>query len=273
VYPNILSTLRPVLHGEGISVPEPPKECTIHSDDEDEGESTSSSPESPASTEPHVSHSRSSVPQPHILTQDDVNDLVRDLELSNSKAELLESRLKKWNLLEKNVQISSFRTYQQLVPFFRKEDDLVFCYDVDGLMNALGIKHDPQEWRLFIDSSKLSLKAVLLHNGKQHPSIPVGHAIHMKETHENLKQLLNKLEYSKYGWHICGDLKVVCLLMGLQLGYTKFCCFLCEWESRTKTLHYLKRDWSQRVSLKVGEKNVQHPALAEWHKILLPPYT
>jgi len=44
----------------------------------------------------------------------------------------------------------------------------VFCYDVDGLMNALGIKHDPQEW-LFIDSSKLSLKTVLLHNGNQHP--------------------------------------------------------------------------------------------------------
>jgi len=42
----------------------------------------------------------------------------------------------------------------------------VFCYDVDGLMNALGIEYDPQEWRLFRDSSKLSLKAVLLHNGK-----------------------------------------------------------------------------------------------------------
>jgi len=80
--------------------------------------------------------------------------------------------------------------------FFRKEDDLVFCYDVDGLMNALGNKHDQQEWRLFIDSSKLSLKAVLLHNGNQHPSIPVGHAAHMKETYENIKQLLNKLEYS-----------------------------------------------------------------------------
>jgi len=47
----------------------------------------------------------------------------------------------------------------------------------------------------------------------------------MKETYKNLKQLLNKLEYSKYGWHICGDLKVVSLLMGLQLGYTKYCFF------------------------------------------------
>jgi len=73
------------------------------------------------------------------------------------------------------------------VPFFRKKGDLVFCYNADGLMNVLGIKHDPQEWRLLIDSLKLSLKAVLLHNGNQHPSIPVGHAVHMKESYENLK--------------------------------------------------------------------------------------
>jgi len=93
----------------------------------------------------------------------------------------------------------------------------------------------------------------------------------MKKTYENLKQLLNKLEYNKYGWHICGDLKVVSLLMGLQLGYTNYCCFLCEWGSQAKILYYLKRDWPQRKSLKVSEKNVQYPALAEWHKILLLP--
>jgi len=99
VYLNIPSALRPVSHGEGISIPKPPKEFTINSDDEDEGELTSGSPEPPASTKPHVSHSRSSAPQPHILTQDELNDLVRDLELSKSKAELLESQLKQWNLL------------------------------------------------------------------------------------------------------------------------------------------------------------------------------
>jgi hypothetical protein len=79
------------------------KEFTINSDNEDEGESTSDSPEPLASTEPHVSHGRSSVPQPHILILDELNDLVPDLELSKNRADLPGSRLKKWNLLEKNV--------------------------------------------------------------------------------------------------------------------------------------------------------------------------
>ena len=52
VCPNVPSAVRPVLLSEGISVPEPPKEFSIDSDEEDEGELTSISPEPPASTEP-----------------------------------------------------------------------------------------------------------------------------------------------------------------------------------------------------------------------------
>ena len=87
VYLNIPSA--PSSSARRIFVPELPKEFTIDSDDEYEGESTSGSPEPPASTEPRVSHGRSCAPQPHILIQDEPNDLVRDLELSKSKAELL----------------------------------------------------------------------------------------------------------------------------------------------------------------------------------------
>jgi len=83
----------------------------------------------------------------------------------------------------------------------------------------------------------LSLKAVLLHNGNICPSIPVGYAAHMKETYENMEMLLKHIQYSKYNWNICGDLKVVALLLGMQLGYTKYCCFICEWDSRVKELH------------------------------------
>jgi hypothetical protein len=41
------------------------------------------------------------------------------------------------------------------------EGTLVACKDVDGLFKALNMSHCSDEWRLFIDSSKVSLKAVL----------------------------------------------------------------------------------------------------------------
>ncbi len=40
-----------------------------------------------------------------------------------------------------------------------------------------------------------------------------------------MKILLDILEYPKYNWKICSDMKVVSLLLGLQLGYTKHMCF------------------------------------------------
>ncbi|GBN40775.1 hypothetical protein AVEN_933-1 [Araneus ventricosus] len=79
------------------------------------------------------------------------------------------------------------------------------------------------------------------------------------------------INYSKYGWQICADLKVVPILIGLQLGYTKYSCFLCLWDSRAIALHYIKRDWSRRASFKPVEMNVEHSPLAEPHKIIIHP--
>ncbi|GBM10098.1 hypothetical protein AVEN_92922-1 [Araneus ventricosus] len=93
----------------------------------------------------------------------------------------------------------------------------------------------------------------------------------MKETYHNLEQLLEMINYSKYGWKICADLKAVSLLMGLQLGYAKYCCFLCLCDSRAIALHYIKRDRPRRASFKLAGINVEHPLLAEPHKIIIPP--
>jgi hypothetical protein len=69
--------------------------------------------------------------------------------------------------------------------------------------------------------------------------MPSAHAVNIKESYENVKLLLENIHYEKYKWNICGDLKVIALLLRLQLGYTKYCCFLCEWDSRDikKPLH------------------------------------
>ena len=90
-------------------------------------------------------------------------------------------------------------------------------------MAELTIEYKTSDWRLFIDLSKVSLKAVLLHNGNKYPSVPVAHATEMKESYDNMKSLLENIKYNLYSWKICGDFKVVVILLGLQLGFTKFC--------------------------------------------------
>lgn len=69
---------------------------------------------------------------------------------------------------------------------------LVYCNDVCGLMEELQLQYALEEWRLFIDSSLVSLKAVLIHNGNKHPSIPLAHAVHMKESYASIQGLVQK---------------------------------------------------------------------------------
>jgi len=90
--------------------------------------------------------------------------------------------------------ISVYRKrHEDLVHFFKMERGVVACTDINGLMQTLIINHSLLDWRLFIDSSKLSLKAVLLHNGNTLPSIPVGHSVRNKESYENMKILMEPL--------------------------------------------------------------------------------
>ena len=63
-------------------------------------------------------------------------------------------------------------------------------YQDFSVQDELNIEYNPEEWRLFIDSSKLSLKAVLLHNGNTKPSIHVVHSVAMKETYEKMSVIL-----------------------------------------------------------------------------------
>ena len=117
------------------------------------------------------------------------------------------------------------------------ESILVACTDINGVMQTLSINHNPLDWRLFIVSSKLSLKAVLLHNVNTLPSILVGHSVHNKESYENMKILLESINYYKFKWKICGDLTVIALLLGLQRVFKIYCCFFGEWDSRDRALH------------------------------------
>jgi len=58
-----------------------------------------------------------------------------------------------------------------------------------------------------------------------------------------MKLLLEKIKSDACKWTLYGDLKVVALLLGIQLGYTKYCCFLCEWDCRDKKNHSVNEPW------------------------------
>jgi hypothetical protein len=53
--------------------------------------------------------------------------------------------------------------------------------------------NNPDHWRLFIDTSKVSLKVVLRHKGNRFHSIRLGHAANTKETYESIKLMLERL--------------------------------------------------------------------------------
>ncbi|ESO02093.1 hypothetical protein HELRODRAFT_161324 [Helobdella robusta] len=149
----------------------------------------------------------------HLINYAELCDLVRDLALTKkAQAELLGSRLNEFNLLAPYTATANFRhRHKILVQYFEMSDNICYCTDVDGLMSSLGIKHIVEEWRLFIDTSKTCLKAVLLHNRNRYASIPVDYSTHMKETYENMSLLLPKIRYREYNLSICCDLKVAAI--------------------------------------------------------------
>ena len=88
--------------------------------------------------------------------------------------------------------------HEEFKDFFSKNDGVVFCNDVCSIMEILGHEFNPDHWRLLIDSSKVSLKVVLLHNGNRFLSVPLAHAANMKESYESMKLLLGKTKYDEF---------------------------------------------------------------------------
>ncbi|KAL6465610.1 hypothetical protein MHYP_G00257430 [Metynnis hypsauchen] len=265
MYPDIPSSIAPVPHCPELPVPTPPDRATPPSEE-------SSRSDTQEDVEDHdFSSCADEERKPYYPNQEDLNDLIRDLGLTKSNAELLTSRLKQWNLLDESVQVTGQRKRHQVFStFFSHQDGLCFCNNVAGLFEAIGITCNPNEWRLFIDSSCKSLKAVLLHNGNKYPSLPVAHSVHLKEEYTSVKMLLGALKYDEYGWEVIGDFKMVSFLMG-QGGFTKYPCFICLWDSRDTKAHYHRRDWPQRTEFTVGKNNVKWEPLVDPRKVLMSP--
>lgn len=215
--------------------------------------------------------------EPKPLSQSEMDYLVAKLGLSQRNSEMLTSFLKRRKLTKQDVKATGYRKrqaeYQKLYTV-NDENTFTYCNDIEGLVNKLGIEYIAGDWRLFIDGSVSSLKAVLLHKTNKQPSIPLAFGTHMKETYETLGSILKEIKYHEHKWKICCDLKVVNILQGViaKGGFPKFFCFLCNWDSRSKIDHYQCHDWIRRTPENEKKLNLcNEPLIRNIDDILLPP--
>ncbi|CAH0558845.1 unnamed protein product [Brassicogethes aeneus] len=127
-------------------------------------------------------------------------------------------------------------------------------------MSEMGIdQYEPEKWRNFIDSSKTSLKAVLLYENSTIKPVPVLYAIKKKENYETMGWILKTLNYSCHGWRACCDLKVVTFLLVCNLDILNNVAHLVN--SRFSGNQYKKRDWEPRTFTSLGQFNQISPPL------------
>jgi hypothetical protein len=99
LYPNILSALSPVVNGPEVPVPQP-TEMLEDEISEDASTNSSDSGGDDKEFQCHTEHQR-----PQLLTQSELNDVIRDLGLPKEKAELLGSRLREKNRLAAGTSV------------------------------------------------------------------------------------------------------------------------------------------------------------------------
>lgn len=75
---------------------------------------------------------------PQKCTQEELNNLIKDLNLPKDGAELLASRLKEKNLLSEGTKVTIYRNRdEEFRKYFSRNEELVYCSDIVGLMNEL----------------------------------------------------------------------------------------------------------------------------------------
>ncbi|KAL7639219.1 UNVERIFIED_CONTAM: hypothetical protein RMT77_010753 [Armadillidium vulgare] len=130
-----------------------------------------------------------------------INDLTRNLVLSKESTQLLSSRLREHNLITLDIIFYWYRNrYQEFKQFYSlyENSPLVYCCKIKGLIEVLGVVYEPSKWKLFIDSSRRSLKARLLLNGNFLGSVSLDYFTHLNGNYKNMKIFLDALKYNNH---------------------------------------------------------------------------
>jgi hypothetical protein len=180
--------MRPVLRSDEISAPKPPYSVTVDEGNPDVGEVHPDKVGERTACDPTFVQSGPSSKRPFVA-EAGLNDLVRVFNLSKIQAEILASRFKGWNLHQHDTKTWYFRVRQnESKHFFTQESCLMLVMLLVLLWRPLDF-NTVQQWFLFVDSSELCLKAILLHNGNEYPAVPSAHAVYVRRHKTNASSL------------------------------------------------------------------------------------
>ena len=111
--PQYTSSSPSCAHDEELPIPEPPDVLLLFEPDDEEDDRASDISALLNSEDPDFDDGFMSS-KPHLISQHELNDLIRDLDLPKNKAELLGSRLQQWNLLDENVKVCKYRYLRKI---------------------------------------------------------------------------------------------------------------------------------------------------------------
>ena len=135
MYLNLPSAIRPIPHSAALPIPIP-LPCLPNL----KGESSENSENSSCDSDDTIQlNQRAS--QSHLISQEDLNNLVRDLNLmTKSKSELLASRLQHWSFLAPHTKVTLYRQKSlDLISYFPSDGKLCYCNDVSALFQSIGV--------------------------------------------------------------------------------------------------------------------------------------
>lgn len=80
---------------------------------------------------------------------------------------------------------------------------------------------------------------------------PIAHSTVLKEEYSNIEIVLKKIKYEDHKWLICGDLKILSMILGQQSDFTKYPCFLCGIAGIGKVITKKQADhWKKVITTK-----------------------
>lgn len=212
-----------------------------------------------------------------VLGKDDIDRLVAETSLGQLAAERLVRALKNRGFTTSDVKSTSQRVRAAK---FRDElkmvgKDTAVLNDIDGYLRRHNRVTDHSKYNLFLDGATSGnagkhLIACLLpiRSSADEPKksvVPLLYSTSMGETYEDVKTVLNLINYSKFKWKVICDFKLVQIMAGLKSGFCSFPCLYCLWNSRLCVINdAIQIDWLSRSNFAVN------PALSQIRQPLIP---